>query len=77
MTSVGANVRKQMHGVEKQSLGDSVQSVMYLFTQVGRERVEFWEGRRRTADQTRADNEEVNKRNGTWKCSPNKPGPTI
>lgn len=52
------NVRKQMQRVEKQ-LG-IVQSVMYLLTQLGR---------RELLDQSGADNEEVNKRNGTWKCS--------
>lgn len=52
------NVRKQMQRVEKQ-LG-IVQSVMYLLTQVGR---------RELLDHSGADNEEVNKRNGTLKCS--------
>lgn len=48
----------KMQRVEKQ-LG-LVQSVMYLLTQVGR---------RELLDHSGADNEEVNKRNGTLKCS--------
>lgn len=60
MARAGANVRKQMQRVEKQ-LG-VVQSVMY-FVNAGRQGGSF-------SDQSRADNEEVNKRNGTWKCSP-------
>lgn len=47
-----------MQRLEKQ-LG-VVQSVMYLLTQVGR---------RELLDHSGADNEEVNKRNGTLKCS--------
>lgn len=47
-----------MQGIEKQ-LG-IVQSVMYLLTQVGRRELLHHSG---------ADNEEVNKRNGTLKCS--------
>lgn len=43
----------------------------------GEEGAEPGRGEGCAADQTRADNEEVNKRNGTWKCSPNMPGPTI
>lgn len=54
----GCNVRQQMQRLEKQ-LG-IVQSVMYLLTQPGR---------RELLDHSGADNEEVNKRNGTLKCS--------
>lgn len=57
--------------------GGGVQSVMYLLTQVGRKGRSLGGTGGCAADQTRADNEEVNKRNGTWKCSPNKAGPTI
>lgn len=54
----GTNFEEQKRKVEKQLA--KAQSVMYLLTQVRRNRL---------LDHTGADNEEVNKRNGTLKCS--------